>query len=64
MKEACLSVFAHQEEIIFHGFQDPMAILLQSSVKEEFVLLIISYFGFNFFFSCHLLHLSAYLRKM
>ena len=28
MKEACLSVFSHQEEIFFHGFQDPVAILL------------------------------------
>jgi hypothetical protein len=28
MKEACLSIFAHQEEMIFHDFQDPMAILL------------------------------------
>ena len=28
MKEACLSIFSHQEEMIFHGFQDPVAILL------------------------------------
>jgi hypothetical protein len=28
MKEAWFYVFAHQEEMIFHGFQDPMAILL------------------------------------
>jgi hypothetical protein len=28
MKDTCLSVFAHQGEMIFHDFQDPMAILL------------------------------------
>jgi hypothetical protein len=28
MKEACLFVFVHKEEMIFHGFQDPVAILL------------------------------------
>jgi hypothetical protein len=28
MKEDCLFVFAHQEETIFHDFQDPVAILL------------------------------------
>jgi hypothetical protein len=64
MKEACLSVFAHQEEMIFHGFQDPVAILLQSSVKEEFVSFISSSFGFNFCFQLPSLHLSACLRKM
>jgi hypothetical protein len=36
MNNAFLPIFSHQEEMIFHGFQDPMAILLQSSVKEEF----------------------------
>jgi hypothetical protein len=45
MKEACLSIFADQEEMTFHGFQDPVAILLQSSVKEEFVSFISSSFG-------------------
>jgi hypothetical protein len=50
IKEACLSIFAHQEEMIFHGFQDPVAILLQYSVKEEFVSFISSSFGFNIFF--------------
>jgi hypothetical protein len=50
MKETCLSVFAHQGEIIFHDFQDPMAILLQSLVKDEFVSFIILYFEFNLFF--------------
>ena len=49
MKEACLFVFVHQEEMIFHGFQDPVAILLQTSVKEEFVSFISSDFGFNFY---------------
>ena len=29
-KEAYLSIFVHQEEMILHGFQDPVAILLQS----------------------------------
>ena len=48
MKEACLSVFSHQEEMIFHGFQDLVAILLQYSVKEDFVSFISSGFGFNF----------------
>jgi hypothetical protein len=50
MKGACLSVFVHQEEMSFHGFLDPVAILLQSSVKEEFVSFINSNFGFKFFF--------------
>jgi hypothetical protein len=50
MKEACFYVFVHQEEIIFHGFQDLVAILLHSSMKEEFVSFISSYFGFNFCF--------------
>jgi hypothetical protein len=30
MTEACLLVFVHQEEMFFHGFQDPVAIPLQS----------------------------------
>jgi hypothetical protein len=50
MKDTCLSVFAHQGEMIFHGFQDPVAILLQSSMKDEFVSFISSDFGFNWFF--------------
>jgi hypothetical protein len=50
MNEACLPIFGHQEEMIFHGFQDPVAILLQSLVKEEFVSSISSDFGFNFCF--------------
>ena len=50
MKEACLSVFVHQEEMIFHGFKDTVSILLQSSMKEEFVSFISSNFGFNFCF--------------
>jgi hypothetical protein len=50
MKETCLFVFSHQEEMNFHGFQDPLAILLQSSLKEEFVLFISSDFGFNLCF--------------
>jgi hypothetical protein len=36
--------------MIFHDFQDPMAILLQSSVKDEFASFISSDFGFNLFF--------------
>jgi hypothetical protein len=27
-KESCIYVFAHQEEMIFHGFQDQVTILL------------------------------------
>jgi hypothetical protein len=50
MKDTCLLVFAHQGEMIFHDFQDPMAILLQYLVKDEFSSFISSYFGFNFFF--------------
>jgi hypothetical protein len=62
MKEACLSIFSHQEEIIFHDFQDPMAVLLQSTVKEEFVSFISLGFGFNFFF--HLPYFTfVYLLK-
>ena len=43
-KESCIFGFAHQEEMFFHGFQDPVAILLHKSVKEEFVSFINSYF--------------------
>ena len=50
MNEACLFVFVHQEEMFFHGFEDPVDILFQSSMKEEFVSFIILDFGFNFFF--------------
>ena len=50
MNEACLPIFVHQEEMIFHSFQDPMAILLHSSLKEEFVSFISSGFGFDFCF--------------
>jgi hypothetical protein len=50
MKDTCLSVFSHQGEMIFHAFQDLMAILLQSSMKDEFSSFISSNFGFNFFF--------------
>jgi hypothetical protein len=49
-KESCIFVFFHQEEMIFHGFQDRVAILLQSSVKEEFVSFINSDFRFKFCF--------------
>jgi hypothetical protein len=63
MKEACLSVFAHQEEMIFHDFQDPVAILLQSSVKEEFVSFISSGFGFNFFFQLPSFTFVCLLKK-
>jgi hypothetical protein len=35
MKEACLYVFAHQEEIFFNGFQYPVAILLEYSLNKE-----------------------------
>ena len=50
MKDTCLSVFAHQGKIIFCDFQDPMAILLQSSVKDKYASFISSNFGFNLFF--------------
>jgi hypothetical protein len=63
MKEACLSVFVHQEEMIFHGFQDPVAILLQSSVKEEFVSFISSDFGFNFCFQLPSFTFVCLLKK-
>jgi hypothetical protein len=63
MKEACLYVFAHQEEIFFHGFKDPVAILLQSSVKEEFVSFISSSFGFNFCFQLQLFTFVYLLKK-
>jgi hypothetical protein len=63
MKEACLSIFSHQEEMIFHGFQDLVAILLQSSVKEEFVSFISSYFGFNFCFQLLSITFVCLLKK-
>ena len=34
----------------FHGFQDPVTILLKSSVKEDFVSFINLDFGFKFCF--------------
>jgi hypothetical protein len=63
MKEACLSIFSYQEEMIFHGFQDPVAILLQSSVKEEFVSFVSSDFGFNFFFQLPSFTFVCQLKK-
>jgi hypothetical protein len=35
MKEACLSVFIHQEEMIFHEFYDPMACYMESSNNQD-----------------------------
>jgi hypothetical protein len=63
MNEVCLHVFVHQEEMIFHGFQDPVAILLQSSVKEDFVLFISSDFGFNFCFQLQYFTFVFLLKK-
>jgi hypothetical protein len=63
MKEVFLFVFAHQEEINFHGFQDPMAILLQSSVKEDFVLFISSGFGVNLCFQLPSFTFVCLLKK-
>jgi hypothetical protein len=62
-KESCIFVFAHQEEMIFHGFQDPVAILLQSSVKEEFVSFINSDFGFKFCFQLPSFTFVCLLKK-
>jgi hypothetical protein len=63
MKKDCLSVFAHQEEMTFHGLQDPVAILLQSSLKEEFVLFINSSFGFNLCFQLPSFTFVCLLKK-
>ena len=63
MKEACIFVFAHQEEMFFHGFQDLVAILLQSSVKEEFVSFISSSFGFKFCFQLPSFTFVCLLKK-
>jgi len=63
MKEACLSIFVHQEEMMFHVFQDLVAILLQSSMKEEFVSFISSNFGFNFFFQLAYFTIVCLLKK-
>jgi hypothetical protein len=63
MKEAFLPIFAHQEEMTFHGFQDPMSILLQFSVKEEFVSFISSSFGFNFYFQLPYFTFVCLLKK-
>ena len=63
MKESCLSIFSHQEEMTFHGFQDPMVILLQSSVKEEFVSFISSSFGFNLCFQLPSFTFVCLLKK-
>jgi hypothetical protein len=62
MKEACLSVFSHQEEMIFHSFQDSVAILLQSSMKE-FVSFISSSFGFKFCFQLPLFTFVYLIKK-
>jgi hypothetical protein len=63
MNEVFLPVFVHQEEMIFHGFQDPVAILLHSSVKEEFVSFISSYFGFIFCFQLPFFTFVCLLNK-
>jgi len=63
MKEACLSIFSHKKEMIFHGFQDPMAILLQYSMNEEFVSFISSGFGFNFCFQLPSFTFVCLLKK-
>jgi hypothetical protein len=62
-KEACIFVFAHQEEMIFHNFQDFFATLLQSSMKEEFVSFIISGFGFSFCFQLPSFTFLCLLKK-
>jgi hypothetical protein len=64
MKEACLLVFACQEEMIFHDFQDHMAILFQSAMKEEFVSFISSGFGFNFCFQLPSFRFLCLLEKV
>jgi hypothetical protein len=63
MKETCLSVFSHQEVMIFHGFPDPVAILLQYSVKEDFVSFISLGFGFNFCFQLPSFTFVCLLKK-
>ena len=63
MKQDFLPVFAHQEEMNFHGFQDPVAILLQSSVKEELVSFTSSSFGFNFCLQLPLFKFVYLLKK-
>jgi hypothetical protein len=63
MNESCLPIFVHQEERIFHGFQDPVAILLQSSMKEEFVSFISSDFGLNFCFQLPSFTFVCLLKK-
>jgi hypothetical protein len=60
MKEACLSIFVHQEQMSFH---DPVAILLQSSVKDKFVSFISSSFGFNFCFQLPSFTFVCLLKK-
>jgi hypothetical protein len=51
------------EEMIFHGFQDPMAILLQSSVKEKSISFISSSFGFNLCFQLAYFTFVCLLKK-
>jgi hypothetical protein len=63
-KEDFLFVFSHQEEMICDSFQDPMAILLQSSVKEELASFISSRFRFNFCFQPPLFTFVYLLKKM
>jgi hypothetical protein len=63
VEATCLSVLFHQEEMIFHGFQDPLAILLHSSVKEELVSFISSGFGFNFYFQLPYFTFVCLLKK-
>jgi len=64
MNEVCLYVFVHQEKVIFHDFQDPVASLLQSSVKVEFVSFISSGFGFNFCFQLPSFTFVCLLKKI
>jgi len=49
MNEFSYHGFTHQEEVIFHDYQDRLVSLFQSLVKVEFLSFISSSYGFSFY---------------
>jgi hypothetical protein len=62
--EGYLLLSLGQEEVTFHVFQDPLASLLQSSVKVDFVVFMDYGFKFQLEFELLVVKFSFYLKKM
>jgi hypothetical protein len=63
LDEDCPFPLDYQDRVIFHVFQDPVASLLQSSEKEDFVFFL-QIMDSILVMSCHFLHFSVCSRKM